>query len=129
MQLNNDKTCSGISKMLVHKEIDDLTAQKIICCGTILLLLFYLIKFVRSMSNRTYYLEDQQTAPRNDCLPVPTRPECPPPPTAPTCSRSIDHRDLEDREPKDRYRRSRRRRNQYIQEEWIPKSLYNHECK
>lgn len=102
--------------MLVHKQLDDLTTQKIILYGTLMLLLFYLMKFLKRMSNRTYYLED--------CTPAH------PIPSEPSSSRSTSQcppRRDRSRSKEDKKRRRRRRHHRYVHEEWLPKNLSCHE--
>lgn len=93
--------------MLVKKEIDDLTTQKILCFGTILLLLTYLMRFIKYVSNRSYYLRDRNQNP---------------PPQAPACnlpqSQNPTTEALRDEK---RSRRRRKRHHKYMAEQWLPK--------
>lgn len=98
--------------MLVRKQQDDATTQKIICYGTILLLLLYLMRFIKYVSNRSYYLEDRRQCHLNHAAdPISN--------LAPE-AHNPNSEGGNGREEK-RSRRRRKRHHKYATEQWLPK--------
>lgn len=104
--------------MLVHKQLDEHTTQKVIIFGTLMLLMFYLMKFVKRMSNRSYCLEDTAHPSPNQSMPSSSR-------STPHCTPRRDRsRSREDKKK----RPNRRRHHRYVHEEWLPKNMSTHTC-
>lgn len=99
--------------MLVRKEPEELWTQKMICYGTIMILLLYLMKFIKFMSKKSYYLEEAgHEAPCNQtiCSNVPKKEQ--------TQETTSDERN--DRKAK---KPRRRRHHRYMPEQWLPKDI------
>ncbi|KAG6451691.1 hypothetical protein O3G_MSEX007298 [Manduca sexta] len=97
--------------MLLKKEPEELLTQKIICYGTVVILLLYLLKFVRYFSKRSTCLESREDL--GDPIPC-ARVRRPP-------RNEIN----EERRPK---RQRRRRHHRYIPEHWLPRDpCHNHD--
>lgn len=91
--------------MLVKKEIDDATAQKIICWGTMLLLLVFLMKFIKHLADRNYN-DDRAVA--NTPVPCPFAS-----PLTVICNNTDEKKTCK--------RQRRRRHHKCAPEQWLPK--------
>lgn len=114
INLHNNIYHEETNKMLIKKEIDDVLAQKLVCYGILILLMAYVMKFIRSLANRTFTRPDgggaccHSTSSHARVTSSNSRPaSCSPP--------------SEDKKPVPKCRRPRCRRRYYATERLVPR--------